>query len=253
MTTHRKFWAITSLLAVPILALTLIASAINAPNSRTPTLTSAVSTPGAPLIDLIGDSITAGGYLAAPWRDDYVARAQDIVCGYGCSAVHGIGTGGQCLIAAGCGCAVAGCANPLPTMFSQFTSEVLDANPKPTVVVLEAGLNDDMNVSEYWFENAYSTIAALCAANGIRFIASTITPIAAFRGYYNPWRVDVNTWLRATFPAQDLLDFAAVLQQPNGYLDPMYDSGDGIHPNALGTVRMADMFPGAGLAPLAVS
>ncbi|MDP9139539.1 MAG: GDSL-type esterase/lipase family protein [Pseudomonadota bacterium] len=55
-------------------------------------------------------------------------------------------------------------------------------------------------------------------------------------------REQVNDWIRTQSPADAVVDFDACLRDPQrpSYLDPRYDSGDHLHPNADGYQRMAD-------------
>ncbi|WP_254185352.1 hypothetical protein [Nocardioides panacis] len=59
-------------------------------------------------------------------------------------------------------------------------------------------------------------------------------------------RLRVNDWIRSEWPTTHI-DFARRLEGADHTLDPQYDSGDGIHPNAFGAMRMADATAGKGL------
>lgn len=197
-----------------------------------------------PVLYIVGDSITAGSYLPAPWRDSYAERTADLLCGTGCPEVHIVGHGGQCLVATGCGYA--------SNLMSTFQAEVLNATPTPTEVLVEIGVNDLGHATDLQMQAAYTQLAAWCAAAGIKFTVGTITPqVPSVYAYWDYWndqlRQRTNTWLRTTYGAS-VADFDAVLRLPSAdTLDPVYAWSDGLHINPYGTMRMADMTTGLGL------
>jgi lysophospholipase L1-like esterase len=186
---------------------------------------------------MVGDSITAGAGTSASWRDSYARRALNRVCGASCDAANSatVGHSGQCLVVTFCGYG--------PPLTSTWQTEVLDATPKPTTVVLEIGRNDLAHAADTDMQNAYTSLVSSAAVRGIRVIVGTIPPAAAGYQWWN-WteaqRVRVNAWIRATFAY--VADFEAVLLAPgSSAMWAGYDSGDHIHPNDLGAVRMGDM------------
>lgn len=97
-----------------------------------------------------------------------------------------------------------------------------------------------------------SAIAAKARIQGVRLIVGTVPP---FRGalpgtpmeatYWSAGkdglRREFNDWLRTTDLIDGLVDFDAVLRDPDdpARLDPSFDSGDRLHPGAAGNEAMA--------------
>lgn len=94
-------------------------------------------------------------------------------------------------------------------------------------------------------------MAELAHAKGIKVIGATITPFGS-APYYSKMgdsiREAVNEWMRRTALSSQkydgLVDFDEVLRSPGArsreMLNPVYNSGDGLHPNALGYRAMSD-------------
>jgi lysophospholipase L1-like esterase len=94
---------------------------------------------------------------------------------------------------------------------------------------------------------AYRQIIARCHAQGIRVIGATImpeegVPTASERG--EEIRQTVNRWIRAKGNFDALVDFDAVVRDPERpvRLKQEFDPGDHIHPNDAGNQAMADVF-----------
>lgn len=97
-----------------------------------------------------------------------------------------------------------------------------------------------------------AAVAAKSKAQGVRLIVGTVPP---FRGalpdtplaatYWSvgkdALRREFNDWLRKTDLVDALVDFDAVLRDPDdpSRLNPSYDSGDRLHPGAAGNEAMA--------------
>jgi lysophospholipase L1-like esterase len=85
-------------------------------------------------------------------------------------------------------------------------------------------------------------------AAGLKVYGSTLKPMEGSRrrGYYSPAsearRQAVNRWIRTSRAFDAVIDFDAVLRDPERptRLSPAYDSGDGSHPNDRGYKAMAD-------------
>lgn len=98
-----------------------------------------------------------------------------------------------------------------------------------------------------------TAVAAKSKAHGVRLIVGTVPP---FRGalpgtpmeatYWNAGkdalRREFSGWLRETDLVNGLVDFDAVLRDPDDplRLNPSHDSGDRLHPGAAGNKAMAD-------------
>lgn len=231
--------AVMSSAAVPVYS---GQSSVPGVGTRATFASSAASTSA--VVYFVGDSITAGGGIAANaiWRDSYPHRAANLICGFQCPQAHIVGHGGQCLVVTVCAYG--------PNLLTTFQPEVLNATPAPTSVLVEIGVNDIGNASLAQLEAGYQQLAAWCAAAGVRFTVGTITPQNSHYYQWANWywvdqlRQLVNAWLRTTYGTA-VADFDAVLRAPSAdTLDPAYDSGDGLHPNYLGAMRMADMTAG---------
>ncbi|MFB6721923.1 SGNH/GDSL hydrolase family protein [Kribbella sp. NPDC056345] len=120
-------------------------------------------------------------------------------------------------------------------------------------VITELGVND------IWMsdDSAAEIIGALRQLNtqvkqrGLRSIVSTITPFEGMGGT-DSWtpakeatRQAVNSYLRSSREFDGVLDFDKVLRDPAApsKLNPLYDSGDHIHPNDAGYQAMAASVP----------
>ncbi|PWU01447.1 MAG: GDSL family lipase [Terriglobia bacterium] len=93
----------------------------------------------------------------------------------------------------------------------------------------------------------YRQIVTRCHAQGIKVIGATImpeegVPTASERG--EEIRQAVNQWIRAKGNFDAVVDFDAVVRDPERpvRLKPEFDPGDHIHPNDAGNQAMADAF-----------
>jgi lysophospholipase L1-like esterase len=100
-------------------------------------------------------------------------------------------------------------------------------------------------VSALQIVDGYERIIGLAHAAGLKILGATLTPFAGAR-YWTPAgeakREAVNRWIRTSGAFDGVIDFASVLADPGdpARLNPIYDSGDHLHPNALGYLVMAD-------------
>lgn len=169
----------------------------------------------------VGDSIVAGDHLQWGQWDAWPARVDPWSCRWAAAnrAVGGSGT--------------ADVAARLPGDLALV---------QPGEVWCLVGTNDLCHVHPDTICGRLAQMAQTAATAGARWRQATITPTAAaypWRSCHEPDRVAVNVWIRSYF-GPSVLDFDATLRAPNGTLDPAYDSGDRLHPNVLGHVRMAD-------------
>ncbi len=118
-----------------------------------------------------------------------------------------------------------------------------------TLIVLE-GINDTMRRGGSAAEiiAGLRQIAARARRRGVRVIAGTLLPDAAYRAHTaarERMRQAVNRWLRTTRVFDAVIDFDRVMRDPADplRLNPAYDSGDGLHPNARGYRAMGDAVP----------
>ncbi|RDW87332.1 hypothetical protein BP5796_03026 [Coleophoma crateriformis] len=99
--------------------------------------------------------------------------------------------------------------------------------------------------------DAYQQITTRVHALGIPIFAATITPFsgnASIQPYSDPEREKtrqrVNAWIRNNGDFDAVIDFDAILRDPNNgsMLNPLYNSGDYLHPNPAGYQKLADEF-----------
>ncbi len=96
--------------------------------------------------------------------------------------------------------------------------------------------------------NAYRQLISRAHARGIKVIGGTITPCegAGIPGYYSDAkeaiRETVNKWIRTNGALDGIIDFDAVVRDPNHptRLLPKFASKDHLHPNDAGYKAMAD-------------
>jgi len=93
----------------------------------------------------------------------------------------------------------------------------------------------------------YRQIIERCHAQGIKVMGATMTPAVGVPTYSEAGelvRVAVNRWIRAKGNFDAVVDFEAVLRDPQNpaKIRPELDPGDHIHPNDRGNQIMADAF-----------
>jgi lysophospholipase L1-like esterase len=209
-----------------------------------------------------GDSITDGvGSTAgadARWPND-LARRLDAL-GAPALSVDDEGIGGNRLLG-GAGCCGASAQ-------ARFARDALDQPGVRDVILLE-GINDigigmahparEKGVTAARIIAAYRQLIAEAHARNVRIFGATILPYQG-AGYFTAAgetiREQVNAWIRISRAFDGVIDFDAVMSDPVNplRLNPIYDSGDHLHPNDAGYQAMADainlgmLFP-QGLSP----
>ncbi|KAL3427889.1 GDSL-like Lipase/Acylhydrolase [Phlyctema vagabunda] len=100
--------------------------------------------------------------------------------------------------------------------------------------------------------SAYQQIITRVQALDILIFAATITPFcgnAAVQPYSDPererTRQRINDWIRTSGSFDAVIDFDVILRDPKNQsmLNPLYDTGDYLHPNPAGYQKIADEFP----------
>ena len=191
----------------------------------------------------LGDSITDGRGSGTDkndrWPDDLARRLQADE-GKADIAVLNEGIGGNCVLRGGLG----------PTALSRFNRDVLSQSSVRWLIVLE-GVNDIGGSRDTNSPVARNLIAACqkfidqAHAKNIRVYGATITPFGG-SFYDSPAheaeRQAVNHWIRISGRFDAVIDFDAVMRDPQRplHLLPMADSGDHLHPNERGYKMMAD-------------
>jgi lysophospholipase L1-like esterase len=212
----------------------------------------AVSEPVGVVVTL-GDSITDGAGSSPDTNrrwPDFLAERLAADPGAGAKAVLNQGIGGNRLLHDG----PADFAFAGPSAQSRFDRDVL-AQPGVTHLIIFEGINDigfpSMAGDPSEAVSADQIIAALrqlierAHERDIVVFGATITP---FEGamYYSPegeaTRQAVNDWIRDSGAFDAVLDFDAVVRDPDQptRILPEYDSGDALHINDAGYEAMAE-------------
>ncbi|HEY5318382.1 MAG TPA: SGNH/GDSL hydrolase family protein [Solirubrobacteraceae bacterium] len=198
----------------------------------------------------LGDSITDGVHSPtdanARWPND-LARRLDARRGATLGVIdEGIG-GNRVLNDSPC-CGV--------NAIARFHADVADQPGAREVILLE-GVNDigfgqhtspltapNVEVSAAQIIAGYQAIIGQAHAAGLEIFGATLTPFEGAR-YWTPAgeakRDAVNQWIRTSGNFDGVIDFAAAVADPSApdILDPAYDSGDHLHPNAAGYRAMS--------------
>jgi lysophospholipase L1-like esterase len=130
-----------------------------------------------------------------------------------------------------------------------------DALGQPGVkdVILFEGINDIGNnagpngapLTVQDLINGYRTLIDEAHATHVNIVGATLMPDEG-NGYYTPAaetiRQSVNQWIRTSGAFDGFIDFDQAMRDPANpaALNPVYDSGDHIHPNDAGMKVMAD-------------
>jgi len=211
--------------------------------------------PGGAAIAVIGDSITDGHGATTNgndrWTDVLARRLQDSPSTRNIG-VSNQGIGGNHLLTDGLG----------PNVLSRFDRDALAPAGVQWVIVFE-GVNDlgglarldEVTAAEHAalvrrVVAAYQQVIARAHAHGLRVYGATITPYVGST-YYHPGpmseadRQAVNQWIRTALHFDSVIDFDAVVRDPQhpDQLLPIYDCGDHLHPSPAGFKAMGDAVP----------
>jgi lysophospholipase L1-like esterase len=234
--------------------------------SQSSILVSAVLVPVQPsqrLIVAFGDSVTDGdgSTLDADhnWPSDLIRRLGKTPEGSKVAVVNE-GIAGNRLLN-DCFLASAGCFGV--SALARFDRDAL-AVPGVTHIVLLEGINDigfpgaklgggylanpeDVPAPEDLI-NAYRQLISRAHAHGVKLMGATITPFEGVDvpGYYSEskeaLRQAINKWIRSSGSFDGVIDFDAVLRDPDrpSRLLPRFASEDHLHPNDVGYQALAD-------------
>ena len=104
-------------------------------------------------------------------------------------------------------------------------------------------------VAKEWMLDRRQIITRVHAL-GIPMFGATITPFGNNSpGYADPIREEtrqrINEWIRTSGKFDAVMDFDAVVRDPNNVtvIAAEFDSGDGLHPNVAGYNAIANSFP----------
>ena len=216
--------------------------------------------PGERLIAAFGDSLTDGDGSTFDtdrrWSNDLARRLAE-PGGDSTLAVVNEGVAGNRLLADG----------PLPSLgvsgLARFDHDVLSLPGLTHVIVLE-GANDigfpGANRQGFPLGDAakapsvqdliagYKRLIAMAHARGVKVIGATLTPFEGVNmpGYYsdekNKAREAVNQWIRTSGAFDGVVDFDAVVRDPDhpSQLAARYAARDHLHPNDAGYQALAD-------------
>ena len=211
--------------------------------------------PGAASVVVLGDSITDGHAATTNGNDrwpDELARRLQSSPKTRLIGVSNQGIGGNHLLTDGLG----------PNVLARFDRDVL-AQAGVRWLILFEGVNDlgglaihgEVPAAEH--NNlvarviaAYQQVILRAHARGLRVYGATITPYVG-SGYYHPGplseadRQAVNQWIRAAGHFDAVIDFDAVVRDPQhpDHLLPAFDCGDHLHPSPAGYKAMGDAVP----------
>ena len=234
--------------------------------SESSILVSAVLVPARPsqrLVVAFGDSVTDGDRSTVDadhnWPSDLVRRLGKTPERSNLAVVNEGIVGNRLLN--DCFLVNVGCFGV--SALARFDRDAL-ALPGVTHIVLLEGINDisfpgaklggdyladpaDVRTSEDLI-GAYGQLISRAHAHGVKLIGATITPCedVVVPGYYSESketvRQAVNKWIRTSGAFDGVIDFDAVLRDPNhpSRLLPRFASKDHLHPNDLGYQAMAD-------------
>lgn len=213
------------------------------------------SVPDAAAIVVLGDSITDGHGATTNgndrWTDVLAGRLQSTPATRNV-AVSNQGIGGNHLLHDGLG----------PSALARFDRDVLAPAGVRWVIVLE-GVNDlgglarehEVSPAEHAAMvqrviAAYQQIIVRAHAHDLRVYGATITPYVG-SNFYHPGplseadRQAVNAWIRAAGHFDAVIDFDAVVRDPQhtDQLLPADDCGDHLHPSPAGYKAMAGAIP----------
>ena len=202
---------------------------------------------GARAIVTLGDSITDGSHSTIDanrrWPDVLAARLKQDP-GFNQVSVLNEGIGGNRVVNDATG----------PSALARLDRDVLSQNGVRYVIVLESindigrfsrfqGPEDDITTEQ--LEQGLKQIADAAHEHGIKAIGATLTPYGG-AGYYSDkgekTREDINNWIRQSGTFDGVVDFDHATGDPQNptHFNPLYDSGDHLHPNDAGYKAMGE-------------
>jgi lysophospholipase L1-like esterase len=203
--------------------------------------------PGSRSIVTLGDSITDGAHSTRNgndrWPDVLAARLQqDAALSH--VGVLNEGIGGNRVLNDQAG----------PSALARLDRDVLAQNGARYVIVLESindigrlarltAPQDDINAQE--LEDGLSQIAEAAHQHGMKIYGATLTPYKGanyFSEKGEQVREAVNNWIRTSGVFDGVVDFDKITRDPQNPLqfNPLYDSGDHLHPNDAGYKAMGE-------------
>jgi len=130
---------------------------------------------------------------------------------------------------------------------ARFLRDAIDQTGVQAIISWE-GTNDilanpSLPLSD--FTTVYQQLIDVAHAHGIKVIGATLQPTEGTGGWTaegNTLREEVNNWILTSGAFDGTADFSTVLEDPANpaQLNPVYDSGDHLHPNDAGYQAIAD-------------
>jgi lysophospholipase L1-like esterase len=190
----------------------------------------------------LGDSITDGTHSTDNTNHrypDWLADRLRLAGGpYAKLSVLNAGIGGNELLR------TSACCGSSPSALARLDSDVLSQPGVRDVIVL-LGTNDILGAHQATASAVIAGLRELIArvhARGLRVFGGTITPSSQFTPAEEQIRETVNNWISTSGAFDGVIDFSAAVADPSdpARLNPVYDSGDHLHPNDTGYHAMAD-------------
>lgn len=189
---------------------------------------------GTPCIAILGDSITDGRGSTTDAQNRWSDVLSEALGGK--AAVLNLGIGGNCVLQGGLG----------EPALERFERDILGQTGVSALIIAE-GINDiggSKNVEKTARQliRAYEKFIGLARERGLKVYLATITPLGN-TGYWSHFheacRQTVNDWIRACENADGILDFDALLRDPDcpTQLRAQWQY-DWLHPNAAGYREM---------------
>jgi len=194
-----------------------------------------------------GDSITDGAHSTHNGNDrwpDVLARRLQAQSGMENVGVLNEGIGGNRVLNDGTG----------PSALARLDRDVLAQNGAKYLIVLES-INDigrlkrltapEDAIDAHDLEAGLKQIAEAAHEHGMKIYGATLTPYGG-AGYYSPKgeqvREAVNEWIRQSGTFDGVIDFDKITRDPQNpdRFNPLYDSGDHLHPNDAGYKAMGE-------------
>jgi lysophospholipase L1-like esterase len=199
-----------------------------------PTVAGAVVAFGPSTTD--GDASTTDANARYP--DDLARRLLKLLPGQQLSVLNA-GISGNQLLADGGTSGAAG--------LTRFQRDALEQTGVRAIIIWEGtnDIGDDPTLIPSQLTNGYQQLINEAHQRGVRVIGATLQPDQG-ASYYTPQgntvREAVNTWIRTSGAFDGVADFDAVLRDPSdpAQMQPVYDSGDHLHPNDTGYLAIAD-------------
>lgn len=192
------------------------------------------------IVVAFGDSITEGVHSTQNAEKSYPEQLNNRLqeAGFARTGVVNAGIAGNRWLADGIG----------PSGVKRFERDALNV-AGATHIILLLGVNDLLfsgvpgtpdEVSADQLIAAMTNAANLAKSRGLKVIAGTLTPFAA-SGATEAKRQALNAWIRSGSVFDGVIDFDATLRSLTdpAALNPLYNSGDSLHPNDAGYSAMA--------------